>query len=421
MAGYVLARTEGRFPRVAGAVLSGGLLLVACATHHPSGAPTPAVSTTAGVPSTSSAAAELRAGLDSGLREGVNLTAFTAQQLALAGSPRSPRVAGALAALNTATGQLSQTLTSTLGPAAAASVLAPWRARVADGVAYAEALLAHDAAATTTTQAALAADGSHVAAALANATGGHAPQAGLAVALGTQARALQVALQAVLAGGAEAMTDVQDAASDMDPVALAMAQGIAAALPAEFSTSPGTPAATLRATLTGDLQQSVADITLGITQASVERDPRAGLALAAAALNANNAALANLIGHSFGAAAGQRFGATWAAQVQAFGSYAQGVAGGAATLTSGAEAALLAARTQLGRQLAGLTRGALSAPAFTAGLQSSAVVLQYAIKAIVGANPQAGAVAGAAESSMTVVAASLASGIATAAPSSLSG
>lgn len=415
MATNLAPRSARRGVRFGGVILAAGLLLTACSSHHATGKPAPTVSASSAVPSTSSAAAELRAGLDAALRQSTNLTAFVAQQLAATGSPGSPRVTGALAALTSATAGLSQPLAATLGTVTAAQVLAPWRARVADGVAYAEALAARDPVALASAQAALGADGIRFAGVFARAADDPSVQTELAGALSTQAAALRVALTAVLGRGATAVTDAAQAARDMDPVALGLAQGIAARFPAEFPSSPDTAAAGVRAALTGELEQSVADITLGISQAGIEGDPRAGLVLAAAALAENDAKLAGLTGHAFGTAVGQRFGRTWSAQESAFGEYAQGLVATSATQTNAADAALRGTRDELGGLIAAQSHGALSAAELTAELQSAAVVIQDAMTAILQASAHAGAVAGAAESSMNVVAGSLAVAISAAA------
>ena len=354
---------------------------------------------------TATAAATLRAGLDTLLREHVDLTAF-AVQTAVADGLSSPNTAQALKVVNQNTLALGKAIGSVYGAAAQKQFDKIWTAHIGFFVNYTKGLATHDQALVNKSQKQLAGYKKEFSAFVASAT--KLPAAAVAADLQGHIQTLEAAIKAIVTKSPSAGAAVQMAAMHMDGTAEVLAKGIAS--DKHLAGNPEGQASGLRAALTGLLIQHVAQTTQ-LVQTAVETGLTSSQTAASVkALDQNTVDLGTAIGSLYGKSAQTEFLKIWRAHIGFFVTYTKGLATKNQAMVSKAQKQLAGYKTDFAKFMASAT--GLPAAAVATDLQGHIATLEAAIKAIVTKSPDAAAMTAIAETHMAGTAAVLAKGIA---------
>jgi hypothetical protein len=365
---------------------------------------------TAGV--TTTAAANLYAGLDQLLVEHVDLTANVVQN-AVAYGPTSVATKNAETALGQNTDALGTAVGSVYGAAAKAQFLKLWRAHIGYFVSYTLGIATKDKAKIATAQKNLQGYTTKFATFMAGPT--KLPVPALKADLKGHVTTLEAAIDAIVAKAPDAGKKLEMAAMHMQGTAAVLAGGIASSknLPGKV-TGAGS---TLRGALTSLLVQHVAATSFVVQTAVANKGnlnaPEVKGAISALQDNTNQ--LGTAIGSTYGPAAQQKFLKLWNAHIGYFVNYTLGIATKDNAKVTTAQKNLQGYITQFATFMAGATK--LPAPALAADLKGHVTTLETAIKAIVANSPSASSAIMMAENHMAGTAAVLAHGIAASKPS----
>lgn len=351
-----------------------------------------------------SKAAALRAGLDTLLREHVDLTAF-AVQTAVQTKPTSANTKQAIAAINANTDALGKAIGSIYGKAAQQQFVKIWAPHIGYFVDYTLGKATGNSAEVTKANKDLAKYNKQFTAFASSATG--LPKSAVAADLNGHIQTLETAIDAIVSKSPQAASDVQMAAMHMDGTADVLAKGIA-----QTKNIPGNvdgKASGLRAALTGLLIQHVAQ-TVVVVQTAVGTSLTSPQTQAAVkALDDNTVALGQAIGSLYGTSAQQAFLKMWRAHIGFFVTYTKGLATHNQADVNKAQKQLAGYAKDFGKFLGSAT--GLPASAVQQDLQGHIQTLEAAIQAVVSNSPAAAKKVSAAESHMAGTAAVLASAI----------
>lgn len=355
-------------------------------------------------------AAALRVSLTTLLEEHVYGTAV-ATGATLARGPQTPAALAAQRALDRNSVALGHAIGGVYGPPAGARFLALWRRHNASFAAYARARRAHDDAAAETARRQLDDYRGSFGALMAGADP-DLPQDAVAAALKPQVAAQLAAIDAASARTLGTAQVLAAAASTAPAFAAVIAGAVSKQFPARFGGSVDSRQARTASTLAAQLQDHLW-LTLSATAAGV----RAGLdsgefSGAAAALDANTAALATTVGALYGPAAGRSFGALWRRRVDAAIAYTRAKTTVDDTGARRAITDLRHLRRGLRAMLAGGSSGTVtsSAAEAAAALRKSDDALLGAIRAQVTGSPRAASRSARAAAGMSGLAATLLAG-----------
>lgn len=371
---------------------------------------TPSAAATAGP--TNTPAASLYAALDELLREHVDLTANVVQT-AITYGPSSANTKAALAALDVDTQGLGDAIGSYFGAGAKAQFLKLWRAHIGFFVNYTLGVAAHNKAEVATAQKDLDGYIAQFSQFVSGAT--KLPVTAVADELRGHVSTLETAINAIVAKSPTAGMAIEMAAMHMDGTAQALSKGIAA-----VKHVPGNvmgAGAGLRAALTGLLVQHVADTAFVVETAVANKGSLTAPEVkgAISALDSNTNSLGTAIGSFYGPAAQAQFLSMWRAHIGFFVNFTLGVA-------TNDNAKVVAAEKDLNGYISSFSAFVSSATklpraAVAADLEGHVSTLETAIRAIVGAKPDAASLLMMAEDHMAGTAAVLAQGIASSVPS----
>ena len=182
--------------------------------------------------STSTAAAQLYAGLDQLLTEHVDLTANVVQT-AITKGPASASTKTALAALDQNTQGLGAAIGSVYGSAAQQQFLKLWRAHIGFFVNYTLGVAEHKTAMVKTAKKDLAGYISQFSTFLAGAT--KLPASAVAADLQGHVSTLETTINAMVAGSTSEGSDLLMAENHMAGTGAVLAQGIVASMPSKFT------------------------------------------------------------------------------------------------------------------------------------------------------------------------------------------
>jgi hypothetical protein len=184
--------------------------------------------------SVTGAGSSLRAGLTGLLVQHVAATGFVVQTAVAAGGNLSkPEVKGAVSALSDNTSQLGQAIGSVYGPAAQQQFLKLWRAHIGFFVDYTLGTATKDSAKVATAKKNLAGYISQFSVFIAGAT--KLPKSAVAADLQGHVSTLEGAINSIVAGSPAASARLLMAEDHMAGTGAVLAQGIAASMPAKFS------------------------------------------------------------------------------------------------------------------------------------------------------------------------------------------
>jgi hypothetical protein len=176
----------------------------------------------------------LRAALTGLLIQHVAATAFVVQTaIAHGGNLTAPEVKGAISALTDNTNQLGAAIGSIYGPAAQAQFLKLWRAHIGYFVNYTLGVATHDKAKVATANKDLASYTAQFSQFIAGGT--KLPASDVAADLKGHVSTLETAINAIVAGKPSASAALLMAENHMAGTAAVLAQGIAASMPAKFT------------------------------------------------------------------------------------------------------------------------------------------------------------------------------------------
>lgn len=181
---------------------------------------------------TTTAAAQLYAGLDQLLVEHVDLTANVVQT-AISAGPSSAQTKAALAALDQNTQGLGKAIGSVYGASAQREFLKLWRAHIGYFVNYTLGVASKDHAKVATAQKDLAGYTSQFSAFIAGAT--KLPKSAVAADLQGHVSTLETAINAIIAKSPGAGAALLAAENHMAGTGAVLAQGIAASQPSKFA------------------------------------------------------------------------------------------------------------------------------------------------------------------------------------------
>ena len=180
------------------------------------------------------AGSSLRAALTGLLIQHVAATGFVVQTaVAHGGSLTNPEAKGAIGALGDNTNQLGAAIGSIYGPAAQAQFLKLWRAHIGYFVNYTLGVATHNKAKAATANSDLAGYTAQFSQFIAAAT--KLPAAAVAADLKGHVTTLETAINAIVAGKASASSALLMAENHMAGTGAVLAQGIAASMPAKFT------------------------------------------------------------------------------------------------------------------------------------------------------------------------------------------
>jgi hypothetical protein len=154
------------------------------------------------------------------------------------------------------------------------------------------------------------------------------PADAVAEELDPHVKSLSAAIDAVVAGDADAFDKLREAAGHMPGTAATLAGGIASENEEQFSGSTDAGAAELRANLTAALTEHVYLAGIAVSQGVGEGTDSGAFEAAAATLDENSNALADAIGSVYGDDAGKQFLALWRDHIGFFVDYTEAKAGG---------------------------------------------------------------------------------------------
>ena len=362
---------------------------------------------------TSTPAANLYAALDQLLREHVDLTAAVVQT-AVTDGPSSSQTRGALSALGQNTDALGAAIGSFYGKAAQAEFLKMWRAHIGFFVDYTIGKAPHNASMVATAQRDLAGYVTSFAHFMAGAT--KLPMSALEADLQGHVSTLEAAINAIVAHSPTAGDALSMAAAHMDGTAQVLAKGIVASVKG-ISGSVTSPAASLRAALTGLLIQHVAATGFVVQTAIAAKGNLKASEVQGAihALDLNTDQLGAAFGSVYGPAAKAEFLTMWRAHIGFFVNYTLGTATHNSAMVATAQRDLNGYVTSFSGFVAKATK--LPASAVAADLRGHISTLETAINAIVANSPAAGQDLSMAETHMAGTAAVLSGGIVASMPS----
>jgi hypothetical protein len=356
--------------------------------------------------STTSEAATLRAGLDTLLREHVDLTAF-AVQTAVSDGLTSAQTKGALAALSANTDALGAAFGQVYGHAAQEKFLQLWRAHIGFFVTYTEGVASHNAAQIATANRELAGYSSSFAEFVHGAT--KLPMNAVEADLKGHVQTLEAAIRAIVTKSADAGAKLEMAAMHMDGTAAVLAQGITTSK--SLAGNPSSKASDLRSALTGLLIQHVAATEFVVQTAVAAKgdltNPEVKGAIQALTDNTNQ--LGDAFGSVYGAGAKTEFLKLWNAHIGFFVHYTLGKATKNQAEVATAQKDLAGYITSFASFVHSATR--LPQSAVASDLKGHVQTLEAAINNTVANSPSAGSAAAMAETHMAGTAAVLSAGI----------
>jgi hypothetical protein len=335
-------------------------------------------------------AAELRAGLTALLQEHVYLAgAAIATAVGAGGDLEAPAVQSAVATLDENSVTLSEAIGSVYGDDAAAQFLELWRNHIGFFVDYTLGGATGDQAKQDTAKQQLDDYRADFGAFVDSATDGNLPADAVAENLQVHVNTLVEAVDAVLAGSPDVYSKLAAAAAHMPSTAQALAGGIAAANPDDFSGSVDSPASELRSGLTHLLQEHVYLAGLAINQAVADGGDLEAPATAdaVATLDANSVALADAITSVYGQAGGDQFLELWRNHIGFFVEYTLGGATGDQAMQDAAKQQLDDYRADFSAFLESATEGNLPAGPVADSLQTHVNTVIEAIDAVLAGSP----------------------------------
>ena len=184
---------------------------------------------------TDTAAAQLRAGLDSLLRQHVDLTSFVVQDLVVKGSLDDPQVKGSIGALQQNTEDLGEAIGQLYGDAAKQKFLDLWNAHIGFFVTYTKGVAGKNAALKAKADKQLDGYRHDFGDFIATATDNGLTSQQVATELVGHVQTLQAAIDAIVGGKADAASRLAMAEMHMPGTAAALAKAIAGAKPDTFS------------------------------------------------------------------------------------------------------------------------------------------------------------------------------------------
>jgi hypothetical protein len=362
--------------------------------------------------STTTAAADLYAGLDQLLVEHVDLTANVVQ-VAITKGATSAQTKNAEAALGQNTDSLGAAIGSVYGAAAQQEFLKLWRAHIGYFVNYTLGLATHDTSMVNTANKDLAGYISQFSTFLAGAT--KLPKSAVAADLQGHVSTLETAIKAIVTKSPAAGQDLEMAAMHMNGTAEVLTKGIVSSKGISGNVTSGS--SSLRAALTGLLVQHVA-ATGFVVQTAVAAGgnlnaPEVKGAIGALTDNTNQ--LGAAIGSVYGSMAQAQFLKLWNAHIGFFVNYTLGLATHDTAKVNTAKTDLAGYISQFSTFLAGATK--LPKSAVAADLQGHVATLETAINAMVAGSTSEGSALLMAENHMAGTAAVLAQGIVSSKPS----
>jgi hypothetical protein len=339
---------------------------------------------------TETGAATLRAGLTSLLQEHVYLAGIAIETaLDAGGDMEAPAVQAAVETLDANSVALSEAIGSVAGDENAEAFLGLWREHIGFFVDYTLGKATGDQAAVD--QALTDLEGYQQAAGdfFEEITAGELPAEALVDSLDVHIETLTAAIDALVAGDAQAFDLLQAAADHMPMAAMAIAGAVVAAVPDMFDGEVDSAPAETRAVLTDLLQEHVYLAGIAIEQAvEAGGDMEAPAVQAAVAtLDANSVELADVVGSVAGDENREAFLGLWREHIGFFVDYTLGQA-------TGDQAAVDQALTDLEgyQQAAGdffeeITAGELPAEALVESLDEHVATLTTAIDSLVAGEP----------------------------------
>jgi len=336
--------------------------------------------------STDTGASRLRSHLTALLTDHVYLTAFAATT-GLASGFRSPAAQAATATAQRTAADLAKTVEAAYGAAAASKFAGVWQSQIGSFADYAKAKAGGRAAAVQAADRDLDSFRRRLGAFVAH-HDPRLPKGAVAVGLEAQVVALLQALDAAAQRSPAVFPRLERAARTAGPMALALAGGIAQQFSKTYDGGADDAPATLRATLTGLLENHVylAGIAIRTGVASGLASP--AFRAATATLDGNSVALSKTFGSVYGPSAARRFLALWRSHIGFFADYAKAQLGHDRGAAQQALAELDGSRRAFGELISAVNPN-LSAGMLAAALEPHIATLAGAIRAAVKKSPQA--------------------------------
>ena len=342
-------------------------------------------------PTTDDGASTLRAGLTSLLQEHVYLAGITIETAVDAGgNMEDASVQAAAAALDENTVALSEAVGSVAGPENGEAFLGLWREHIGFFVDYTLGKATDDQAAVDQALTDLAGYEQAAGAFFEEITGGEIQADNLVMGLDGHIATLTAAIDAVVAGDADAFDKLREAGQHMYGAALLLSTGISSAVPEMFPGDVTSAPAETRAILTNLLQEHV--YLAGIT---IEQAVEAGgdmeapaVQAAAATLDANSVALSEVVGSVAGPENGEAFLGLWREHIGFFVNYTLGAATGDDAMKDQALTDLQGYQQAAGAFFEEITAGELPADALVANLDMHISTLTAAIDSLVAGDGQ---------------------------------
>ncbi|MEO6653437.1 MAG: hypothetical protein ABIP17_12355 [Ilumatobacteraceae bacterium] len=335
---------------------------------------------------TDDGASTLRAGLTSLLQEHVYLAGITIETAVDAGgNMEDPAVAAAAGALDENTVALADAVGSVAGPENGEAFLGLWREHIGFFVDYTLGKATDDQAAVDQALTDLAGYEQAAGAFFEEITGGEIQADNLIMGLDGHIATLTAAIDAVVAGDADAFDKLREAGQHMFGAALLLSTGIAAAVPEMFPGDVTSAPAETRAVLTNLLQEHVYLAGITIEQAIEAGGDMEAPAVQAAAttLDANSVALSEVIGSVAGPDNAEAFLGLWREHIGFFVDYTLGKATGDQAMVDQALTDLDGYQEAAGAFFEEITAGELPADALIASLDEHVSTLTKAIDDLV--------------------------------------
>jgi len=328
-----------------------------------------------------SPAADLRSGLTALLQEHVYLAGIAVATAYRAG-PDSPEFAAASATLDANSVDLSKAVGTFSTPKQEAAFLKLWRTHIGYFVDYAVAAKGGDEDGKKKAVKNLMRYTKDAGSFFETISKGKLPAGDIAKALEMHITTLTKAIDDLATGSPDAYTDLHAAAAHVGEGAATIAAGLADS--AGLEGDPADKASTLRAQLTGLLQEhvylaSVAVFTAYTTEGGTDS---ASFKAAAGALDDNSVALSDAVGSLAGDDKGQAFLALWREHIGYFVDYASALAAQDDDAAVAALTSLDAYRGEAGSFFAEISGGALPADAIADGLAMHVQTLAGAIMSL---------------------------------------
>ncbi len=330
---------------------------------------------------TTSAASELQAGLTALLQEHVYLAGIALDTAAGFGFD-SQEFELAAAQLDRNSVALSEAVGSIAGEEKGAAFLDLWRQHIGFFVDYTKGAAAGDEEMKQAAVDSLMGYTKDAGAFFEEITGGALPADAVSGSLVEHIETVNAAIDAVAAGDTSVFDNLKAAADHVNMAAKTLAGGIAQA--AGLEGDPSSQAATLRADLTGLLQEHVYLAGIAVKTAYAAGPDSEAFTAAAATLDTNSQELAGAVGSIAGDEKGAAFLDLWRQHIGFFVDFAVGAAGDDTAAQATAIENLAGYTQDAGAFFEEITGGELPADAVASGLEMHISTLAGAIQSLAG-------------------------------------